>query len=841
MTLFNNLSTLESAGLIQVAKVEPDLEYLFRHSLVQDAAYASLLVSDRKRLHLAVGNAIESLYPERKRELAAILAYHLKEAGEEERALSYFLLAGDEALKGYANQEAEYQYRRALELVCCSGSQIAWLYSGLGEALYRQSQLQESLQAIRKGIEIYQSLGDSEGIARLYSRAARVTWYAYDHPEGLRIGIEGLELVKDAPESSEKAALMHETARAYYFNGMSDKALPLCRQALELAERLGAVNVQADALATLGILTGITPQESLQALRQAVEISEGNGLLQIAMRANQNLGTMTRTWLADNKAAMKCFQRAAELGRLRGVASEEVLGALSYTACMFMDGNIDQIKAQLPHLEELARKISNPEPTDVTIKFIKGLLIGFEGDWDTAVSIVRECLAKWRELNNLESLVSMLDELSWILLERNRWEGLPDAGALSEVDTLLKEALQIVERDDSNESMWLYPRFSMLRARQGRLDEARQWLDKAIQRMESRPSAWDERFKTECQVEIFMAEHDWSQALGAIEKLTAVEKRLGFLINVARSLLCWADILLRTAELADLERAQSIIGEALESTNKIGLGYYRQIAEYMLHQTLSRQHAQTLDHLQMTRELKKARLVQESLLPENPLELPGWELEVVLKPAHETSGDFYDFLYFPNGKIGLVIADVTDKGTSAALFMALSRSLWRTFAVNHPTEPELTMAETNRRILADTHGGLFITLFYGILDPQTGTLDFCNAGHLPGLLVRAKDGSLGRLERTGMPLGVFEDASWKRESIQIGPGDSLVLYTDGITEAQNEADEFYDLERLEAALKKYLGRPAKELRDALLAEVDSWVGDAPQVDDITLMVLAKDK
>jgi len=838
MTLFNNLSTLESAGLIQVAKVEPDLEYLFRHSLMQDAAYASLLESDRKRLHLAVGNAIESLYPERKRELAAILAYHFKEAGEEERALDYFLLAGDEALKVYANQEAEYQYRHALELVCCSGSQIAWLYSGLGEALYRQSQLQESLQAIRKGIEIYQSLGDNEGVARLYSRAARVTWYAYDHPEGLRIGLEGLELVKDAPESAEKAALMHETARAYYFNGMSDKALPLCRQALELAQRLGAVNVQADALATLGILPGITPEESLEALRQAVEIAEDKGLLQIAMRANQNLGTMTRAWLADNKAAMGYFQRAAELGRMRGVASEEVLGEVSYTACMFMDGNIEPIKTRLPHIEELARKISNPEPTLTTIKFIKGLLIGFEGDWDTAVSIVRECLATWRELNNLESLVNMVDELSWMLLESNRWAEMVD---LSEVEALLNEAHQIVDRDNSNESRWLYPRLSVLKARQGKLDDARQWLEKANRRMESRPSAWDERLRLDCQVEIYVAEHDWHQALASIEKLTNLDKHFGFYINLVSSLLYWADILLRTGEPADLERAQTIIGEALDRTNRMGLVYYRRIAERMLQLTQSRMHTQTLDHVQMTWELKKARQVQESLLPEYPPEVPGWELEVVLRPAHETSGDFYDFLSFPDGKIGLVIADVTDKGTSAALFMALSRSIWRTFAVNHPTEPELTMGETNRRILADTHGGLFITLFYGILDPQTGGFDFCNAGHLPGLLVRAKDGSIARLERTGMPLGVFEDASWKRESIQIEAGDSLVLYTDGITDAQNKAEEFYDIECLEVALKKYQGKPAKELRDALLAEVSDWVGEAPQVDDITLMVVAKGK
>jgi sigma-B regulation protein RsbU (phosphoserine phosphatase) len=308
---------------------------------------------------------------------------------------------------------------------------------------------------------------------------------------------------------------------------------------------------------------------------------------------------------------------------------------------------------------------------------------------------------------------------------------------------------------------------------------------------------------------------------------------------MARSLLCWADLLLRTGDPADLEKAQPLISEALAKLDDMGEGYYHKIAERMLQQARSRLHAQTLDHVEMTRELKKARQVQESLLPENPPALPGWALDVLLKPAHETSGDFYDFLPLPEGKLGLVIADVTDKGTSAALFMALGRSLWRTFAVSHPSEPELTTTETNRRILADTHGGLFITLFYAILEPVSGLLTYCSAGHLPGLLVRARNGSVELLERTGMPLGVFEEASWKCQSMQLEKGDSLVLYTDGITDAQNEAEEFYGQPRLEALVKKLAGRPAQAIREAILADVGQWVGEAPQFDDLTLMVVVR--
>jgi serine phosphatase RsbU (regulator of sigma subunit) len=836
MTLFSDLGTLESAGLIQVAKVEPDLEYLFRHSLVQDAAYASLLESDRTRLHLSVAEAIESLYPDRKKELAAILGYHFKEAGQEQRALSYFIIAGDEALSAYANEEAEIMYRRGLELSCCTSTEIAWLYSGLGEALYRQSRLDESMEAFRTGIDIYKSVGDSDSIARLYARSARVVWYADDRPEGLRICLEGLELVKGAPDSWGIANLMHETARAYYFNGMSDKALPLCRQALALAEQLGAVKVQADTLATLGILSGVSPEESLEALSKAVELAESQGMLQVAMRAHQNLGTMIRTWKADNQTALEHFHRTAELGRMRGVASEELLGMLSYVSCMFTPGRYKEIEANLPHLEELAGQISNPESNLVAIKFIKAALTGYRGDWESVIPIYRECLEFWRQQKNLESEVNMLNELSWVLMEGNRWGKQDD---LSEVETLLLDAVRIVERDNSNEKMAVYPRLVILRARQGRMEEARQWLEKARQATAGRPSPWNEMLQGECEMEIATSEQDWPTALAAIEKLAGLQKKLGFLVNWARSLLIWADIHIRRGELADLESAQTLLREAMAAFNEMGIGFYPEIAQKKLEVIQTRTHSQALDHAQMTRELKKARLVQESLLPENPPEIPGWELAVVLEPAHETSGDFYDFLPLSDGRFGLAIADVTDKGTGAALFMALSRSLWRTFAADFPDEPERTMAETNRRILADTHGGLYITLFYGVLEPQNGHFTYCSAGHHPGLLIRAKDGAVEQLMHTGMPLGVSDESSWSQMSIDIEPGDALVLYTDGITDAQNADEQFFGLERLQEAVRKHHGKPALELREALLAEVRQWVGDAPQFDDITLMVVVR--
>ena len=229
-------------------------------------------------------------------------------------------------------------------------------------------------------------------------------------------------------------------------------------------------------------------------------------------------------------------------------------------------------------------------------------------------------------------------------------------------------------------------------------------------------------------------------------------------------------------------------------------------------------------------------------MPSELPEIPGWQLTATLIPARETSGDFYDLIPLLNGRFGLVVADVTDKGTGAALYMALSRTLVRTYAVEYDTQPELAFKVAHRRILEDTNTKQFVTVFYGILDPTQGTLTYCNAGHNPPYLFRSNgDDEIQELDNTGPPLGLrmFKDVAWEQRTVQLDPGDLLVLYSDGVTEAQDAHEEFFDEERLLEVGQANLGRSAQEVHDTILAEVDGFVGDAPQVDDITLMVLTR--
>jgi serine phosphatase RsbU (regulator of sigma subunit) len=191
--------------------------------------------------------------------------------------------------------------------------------------------------------------------------------------------------------------------------------------------------------------------------------------------------------------------------------------------------------------------------------------------------------------------------------------------------------------------------------------------------------------------------------------------------------------------------------------------------------------------------------------------------------------------------LAILVADVADKGMGAALYMALSRTLIRTYADEYDTQPELVLQAVNRRILRDTQADLFVTVFYGILDPASGTLSYSNAGHNPPYVLSAGDGSsIQALVRTGIPLGIFEDIPWERGDVQLAPGDVLVLYSDGIPEAQDRQGSFFGEERLLEIVQASRGCSALDVREALLAQVRQFVGDAPQYDDITLMVLVRE-
>ncbi len=244
----------------------------------------------------------------------------------------------------------------------------------------------------------------------------------------------------------------------------------------------------------------------------------------------------------------------------------------------------------------------------------------------------------------------------------------------------------------------------------------------------------------------------------------------------------------------------------------------------------------TAEKERMLKELEIARGIQQSFLPESAPVLPGFDLEGFSLPALEVGGDFYDFIPLDSDHYGLVIADVSGKGVPAALFMALSRTLIRASA-SSIDDPVSSIREANGHIFHDSKTSMFVTLFYAVLDCRARSLRFINAGHNPPIFVGAAPAGVTLLNAKGIALGVLDEIALESVDIQLRAGDVVVLYTDGVTEATNEQDEEYGVERLTRCLEREKARTSKEIIAAIVQEVTAFAGTRPQHDDITIMVL----
>jgi len=294
----------------------------------------------------------------------------------------------------------------------------------------------------------------------------------------------------------------------------------------------------------------------------------------------------------------------------------------------------------------------------------------------------------------------------------------------------------------------------------------------------------------------------------------------------------------------------------------------------LLVQTLERErlHQEALAREKLEQELDLAREIQASFLPNCCPNVPGLQIEAYYRAARQVGGDFYDFIALPavHGqapptsdpprrevtfrggrltspempdlstaqRLGVVIADVTDKGVPAALFMALSRTLLRASAIDG-RQPAEVLQRANRLILADSRAGLFVTTFYAVLEPRTGALTYANGGHNYPLLYEAATGQVRPLRAQGIVLGIVHDPRFEQITLTLHPGDVLLLYTDGVTEAMNGERELFGDERLAAVLQANAHRSPQEIIGAVLAAVNDFAGGQSQADDITMVVMKR--
>jgi sigma-B regulation protein RsbU (phosphoserine phosphatase) len=236
----------------------------------------------------------------------------------------------------------------------------------------------------------------------------------------------------------------------------------------------------------------------------------------------------------------------------------------------------------------------------------------------------------------------------------------------------------------------------------------------------------------------------------------------------------------------------------------------------------------------MDQELRTARAVQASLLPRGTPSFPGWDLAAGWSPARQVSGDYYDLLSGEGEWLDLIMADVSGKGMPAALFMALTRSNVR--ASMAPSRYLVVGIErVNRLLCADAADGTFVTLFCARLEPGAPAVHYVNAGHNPPLLI-CNGGALEELGPTGMALGVLDDATYEQGTAQLGPGDVLILYTDGVPDAVRPDGERFGMDRLRRTVLDNCDRPAAEIVAALEEAVRTFAGVTEQFDDMAILV-----
>jgi PAS domain S-box-containing protein len=240
-------------------------------------------------------------------------------------------------------------------------------------------------------------------------------------------------------------------------------------------------------------------------------------------------------------------------------------------------------------------------------------------------------------------------------------------------------------------------------------------------------------------------------------------------------------------------------------------------------------------------ELQIAAEIQKSFLPETIPQIPGFDIAARTVMAKEVGGDFFDVIPYEvmaldKSTHGILVADVSGKGVPAALFMALSRIVVRVNALWHH-DPAKVIYNSNNTITQDSKSGMFVTLFFGMLNEKNRSLTYVNAGHNPPLIFRSHAGTVEKLLPTGLVLGVMENQEYESRSVTIGKGDVLVMYTDGVTESINTQEKMFEENRLIEIVRNTAHLPAQAILEQILSSVKEFTRDMPQFDDITLFVV----
>lgn len=252
----------------------------------------------------------------------------------------------------------------------------------------------------------------------------------------------------------------------------------------------------------------------------------------------------------------------------------------------------------------------------------------------------------------------------------------------------------------------------------------------------------------------------------------------------------------------------------------------------------ARLHQDIVEKEKIEKELEIAGTIQRRLLPKELPHLPGYEIDAIARPTRLVGGDYYDFFLLEDGRTALIIADVSGKGVPAALLVSTLHASLHAY-IHNQTDLARLASDLNEVVYDHTEAERYITSFMGILDPKSGLLTYVNAGHCFPFFLKSKESSVVPLAATGLPLGMFEGVGFETGNISMDPGDFLIIYTDGVTEAMNRSFEEYGEDRFRRVMLKSKSQNAGPFLGSVVADVEQYVSGEPQSDDLTMMVIKR--
>jgi tetratricopeptide (TPR) repeat protein len=573
--LIEALEIAEQAQLIEEVSGERGATFSFAHALIPATLAESVPTLRRRKLHRQAAQAIERLRPEAFEDLA----HHYEAAGDDQRALVSYTKAGERASRAYSNQEAESYIRAAFELA--SGPDLqADLLAELGVVLTRQSKFNEGIETWRTSARLYTGAHNDRRVAWCYARMARTGWYTGDPRRGLQLAEAGLKAMGEAPDSAELADLLHETARAYYFNGLGQKGIPILERALAMARAAADVRIEADILATVSLLPLASPEQTdaaQAALEQAIELAQSHALPFQESRARNNLAIILGPVRGKPRAAVEQLERAQQLAHQMGDLSSELFTGGHGANYRIQLGELSEVAAEHGQLESLRQAMIDPGVGDTELQISRFMLERARGYPKEASQGLRLLLEAARESSDLQSLWAVGFNFAEALIELSDY---------AEAEAAAVEASRGTAPDLGSQAL---PRVlqSIIHAKRFRPDDSRRLLDEAKSLAPIENFAFHAVDVLRAEAQLGVAERNWLGAWTSFEQVVSRFGEMGMRLGRARGLRDWAEGHLARGEAEDIDRARKLLTEARAEFESMGSAGYVQMIDARLREFAS--------------------------------------------------------------------------------------------------------------------------------------------------------------------------------------------------------------------------------------------------------------